>query len=71
MRSRGVVRQQNRPASDALGEPARAGDLFNTTHAAGDNYLALKLSYWPPSKRGDRRPNCATRKPLRHKPLET
>lgn len=43
-----VVWQQNRRASDALGEPVRAGDLLNTTHAAGDNYVALKLSYWLP-----------------------
>ena len=45
-----VVWQQNRRASDALGEPVRAGDLLNTTRAAGDNYFALKLSYWLPLK---------------------
>lgn len=43
-----VVWQQNRRASEALGEPVRAGDLLNTTRAGGDNYFALKLSYWLP-----------------------
>ncbi|MBL0169494.1 MAG: carbohydrate binding family 9 domain-containing protein [Gemmatimonadaceae bacterium] len=43
-----LVWQQNRRASEALGEPARFVDLRNTTRAGGDNYLAMKLSYWFP-----------------------
>lgn len=45
-----VVWQQNRRASEALGEPVSAADLLNTTRAAGDNFLALKMSYWLPVK---------------------
>lgn len=43
-----VVWQQNRRASEALSDPVHLGDLLNTTGAAGDNYFALKLSYWLP-----------------------
>lgn len=43
-----LVWQQNRRAAEALGEPARFFDLRNTTRAGGDNYLAMKLSYWFP-----------------------
>jgi len=43
-----VVWQQNRRASEALSDPVHLGDLLNTTGAAGDNYFALKLSYWFP-----------------------
>jgi hypothetical protein len=46
-----VVWQQNRRASDALGEAAQFFDLRRTTRAAGDNFLAVKLSYWFPVKR--------------------
>ncbi len=46
-----VVWQQNRRAAEALGEPAHFIDLRRTTRAGGDNYLALKLSYWFPVKR--------------------
>ena len=43
-----VVWQQNRRASELFGEAVRIGDLLNTTHVGGDNYLAVKLSYWLP-----------------------
>ena len=46
-----VVWQQNRRASEALGESAQFFDLTRTTRAAGDNFLALKLSYWFPVTR--------------------
>lgn len=45
-----VVWQQNRRASEAIGDAVRVGDLFSTTRAGGDNYFALKLSYWLPVK---------------------
>ena len=43
-----VVWQQNRRASETTGDVVRVGDLLNTTHAGGDNFFALKLSYWLP-----------------------
>ena len=45
-----VVWQQNRRASEAVGDAVRVGDLFSTTRAGGDNFFALKLSYWIPVK---------------------
>jgi hypothetical protein len=50
-----VVWQQNRRASEAFGDPARAVDLFRTTRAGGDNFLAVKVSYWLPVRLGGRR----------------
>ncbi len=47
-----LVWQQNRRASEALGERVRVGDLLRTTHANGDNFLALKISYWLPLATG-------------------
>jgi hypothetical protein len=29
----------------------RFGDLLNTTRASGDNFFAVKLSYWFPVRR--------------------
>lgn len=43
-----VVWQQNRQASEALGERVRFRNLWETTRAAGDNLLSVKLSYWLP-----------------------
>jgi len=43
-----VVWQQNRRASDALGETVQLRDLLNTTRAGGDNFLSVKISYWLP-----------------------
>ena len=43
-----LVWQQNRRASEAFGDPARAQELFRTTRAAGDNFLAVKFTYWLP-----------------------
>ncbi|MEO6446905.1 MAG: DUF5916 domain-containing protein [Gemmatimonadaceae bacterium] len=42
------VWQQNRRAVDASGQRVRLGDLFETTRAAGDNFVSVKLSYWIP-----------------------
>ncbi|MGQ0764389.1 MAG: DUF5916 domain-containing protein [Gemmatimonadota bacterium] len=41
-----LVWQQNRRASEAIGSHVRFGDLFETTRAAGDNFLSLKVTYW-------------------------
>ena len=38
--------------AEAFGDPARAGDLFRTTRAGGDNFLAVKVSYWLPVRFG-------------------
>jgi hypothetical protein len=46
-----LVWQQNRRASELLGETVRFGDLLNTTRASGDNFFAVKLSYWFPVRR--------------------
>lgn len=48
-----LVWQQNRESLDAIGNRVRVGDLLSTTRADGDNYLAIKISYWfPVSGRG-------------------
>lgn len=47
-----LVWQQNRRTAEAFGDPARAGDLFRTTRAGGDNFLAVKVSYWLPVRFG-------------------
>ena len=49
-----VVWQQNRRAADAFGDPARTRDLLRTTRASGDNFLAVKVSYWLPVRLGGR-----------------
>jgi hypothetical protein len=43
-----VVWQQNRRSSEALADPARLGELWRTTRAAGDNFFSVKFSYWLP-----------------------
>jgi hypothetical protein len=50
-----LVWQQNRRTAEAFGDPARASDLFRTTRANGDNYLAVKVSYWLPVRFGGAR----------------
>jgi hypothetical protein len=49
-----LVWQQNRRTAEAFGDPARARDLFRTTRASGDNFLAVKVSYWLPVRFGGR-----------------
>jgi len=46
-----LVWQQNRRASEVLGEGVTLGDLLHTTRAAGDNFFAIKATYWFPVKR--------------------
>jgi hypothetical protein len=43
-----VVWQQDRYAEASAGRPVGLGDLGDTFRADGDNYLALKLTYWLP-----------------------
>ncbi len=43
-----LVWQQNRRTTDSNGHHIRLGDLFQTTRAAGDNFLSLKMTYWLP-----------------------
>lgn len=43
-----AVWQQNRRASELLTGVARFRDLMNTTRAAGDDVVALKVSWWAP-----------------------
>ena len=43
-----LVWQQNRESLDSVGNRVSFGDLWSTTRADGDNYLALKISYWFP-----------------------
>ncbi|MEN9592855.1 MAG: hypothetical protein RJA21_1329 [Gemmatimonadota bacterium] len=50
-----LVWQQNRRTAEAFGDPARASDLFRTTRANGDNFLAVKVSYWLPVRFGGAR----------------
>lgn len=47
-----LVWQQNRFADDAIDDAVGVRDLWTTTRAAGDNFLALKISYWFPFSRG-------------------
>jgi len=49
-----LVSQQNRRAAESFGDPARARDLFRTTRASGDNFLAVQVSYWLPVRLGGR-----------------
>ena len=41
-----VVWQQSRFAADERGVHVGPGDLWRSRQAAGDNYLAVKVSYW-------------------------
>lgn len=43
-----LVWQQNRRSEDVFGHGAQFDDLFRTTRAGGDNFFALKVSYWLP-----------------------
>jgi hypothetical protein len=43
-----LVWQQNRSASYALGDPVRPRELWTSASDIGDQYFALKLSYWLP-----------------------
>jgi hypothetical protein len=43
-----VVWQQNRRTSEAYRQAVSPRELFQTTRAAGDNLLSIKLSYWLP-----------------------
>jgi hypothetical protein len=45
-----VVWQQNRRSAETIGDAVQPSDLFSTTRAGGDNFFALKLSYWFPVK---------------------
>ena len=47
-----LVWQQNRRTSEAVGDPVRVNELWQTTRAAGDNFLSLKVSYWLPVRLG-------------------
>ncbi len=49
-----VVWQQNRRTNDAYADAVRFSELLNTTRAAGDNFLSVKLSYWLPLAFGGR-----------------
>jgi len=49
-----LVWQRNRRAAEAFGDPARASDLFRTTRASEDNFLAIKVSHWLPVRLGGR-----------------
>ena len=43
-----VVWQQNRGFEDDRGEHVGFGDLWDSVRARGDNFLAVKVSYWLP-----------------------
>ena len=40
------VWQQNRAAEELAGTRADIGDMFNSLRASGDNFLAVKASFW-------------------------
>lgn len=42
--------QRNLRSSTALGELVRPGSLWDATTAAGDNFVAVKLTYWIAAK---------------------
>jgi hypothetical protein len=44
-----LVWQQNREAAGGLGTRARPGDLWDALKAGGQQFLALKISYWIPA----------------------
>ena len=41
-----LIWQQARQGATTLGERVRPGSLWDATTAAGDNFLALKITYW-------------------------
>ena len=41
-----LVWQQNRRAAETLGDHVRFSNLWETTRAAGDNFVSVKVSYW-------------------------
>jgi hypothetical protein len=41
-----LIWQQNRRDATTLGQVVRPGSLFDATTAPGDNFLAVKLTYW-------------------------
>jgi hypothetical protein len=43
-----LVWQQNRASSSLLGDHVGVGDLWETLEASGDQFLALKATYWLP-----------------------
>src|SRR5262249_7976212 len=43
-----AVWQQNRGSRDPLGRTINASDVFDGLSAPGDNFFALKMSYWLP-----------------------
>ncbi len=49
-----VVWQQNRRTSENFGRTVRANELWQTTRAAGDNFLSVKFSHWLPVAIGGR-----------------
>ena len=49
-----VVWQQNRRTSENYARTVRVNELWQTTRAAGDNFLSVKFSYWLPVAFGGR-----------------
>jgi hypothetical protein len=45
-----LIWQQNRRGGSAFGEVVRPGALWDATTAPGDNFLAVKLTYWIAAK---------------------
>jgi hypothetical protein len=43
-----AVWQQNRGSRDPIGRAINASDVFDSLSAPGDNFFALKMSYWLP-----------------------
>jgi hypothetical protein len=40
------VWQQDREAEEAIGRRATLGDMFGSAGARGDNFFAVKMTYW-------------------------
>ncbi len=45
-----LIWQQNRRSANSLGELVRPGSLWDATTAPGDNFLAVKMTYWIAAK---------------------
>ena len=43
-----LVWSQNRFNADTRGQLVRPGNLWDSVRATGDNFLAVKISYWIP-----------------------
>jgi len=41
-----LVWQQERSEEEALASPARVSDVFESLTSVGNNYFAIKMSYW-------------------------